>query len=271
MLFLRWTCFFFLWLHSFSANSATFTCIPAAPLHMDGVGCTSVPDPLPEPDDCSGCLYNTIYLQNNRISHIRKSDFTNSNVPCLQKLHLHNNVISSIEDGCFAGTRLNSIILAGNLLTSFPDFTEVKHTLTYIDLTNNSITMIRTAELPALNHLYMNGNPLVSFPDYSDPFPALEALMIGPAAGVRCCIWMKENQLFIDEPFNCSWPPQVVGKQWDDISSDDLSGTFCQGNKVPFAYLYTFYTCIVKKKLVVTGKICGFKYKFEIILLLLLN
>jgi hypothetical protein len=52
----------------------------------------------------------------------------------LEELKMQRNHLSYIEDKCFKGTILQGITLTDNLLTRFPDFSEVKRALLHINL-----------------------------------------------------------------------------------------------------------------------------------------
>jgi hypothetical protein len=88
---------------------------------------TIVPDDIPS--DAT-----TINLYNNRISKIHKANF-NGTFPQLADLYLQDNMISSVDKGCFEGTALSKINLGNNQLTTFPDFSAVKNTLKTITTT----------------------------------------------------------------------------------------------------------------------------------------
>jgi Leucine-rich repeat (LRR) protein len=108
-----------------------------------------------------------IYLSGNQIASIQRSDFNDKN-PNLSKLNLRNNVIKSIESGCFRGTKISEISLSYNFLTTFPDFSEVKETLARVDLGANQICSVfadDVKDLKKLNTLSLSGNSLVLITD----------------------------------------------------------------------------------------------------------
>lgn len=73
-----------------------------------------------------------------------------------------NNRLKSIGSNLGILTSLVSLILGGNLLTSFSS--TLPSTLQLLDLSNNSITSFDTTQLPnSLTDLYLNNNALTSF------------------------------------------------------------------------------------------------------------
>jgi Leucine-rich repeat (LRR) protein len=95
---------------------------------------TAVPGDIPS-------NVNHIDLSHNRIVTIRQSDYSDK-YPELSELLLFYNNIRTVEQGGFRGTVLSRVTISYNFLTSVPDFSQVKDTLTVIILNNNKITRI---------------------------------------------------------------------------------------------------------------------------------
>jgi hypothetical protein len=97
-------------------------------------GLTSVPT------DISSDV-SEIFLTSNKILSVHQSNF-NGKFPMLLDLRLGYNRIRTIERGCFSGTVIATIGFAFNLLTTFPDLSQVSQTVEVIILRGNHMSHI---------------------------------------------------------------------------------------------------------------------------------
>ncbi|ELU16899.1 hypothetical protein CAPTEDRAFT_195130 [Capitella teleta] len=170
-----------------------------------------------------------LYCKYNEISTITRSDF-NDKYPELETVFLGWNKITSVERGCFKGTVLKLINFYDNQLTIFPDFYEVKNTLTMVSLAQNRITKISINEinyLTKLAKLYLSNNPLVQLPELTNLCPSLDLLYLIDIE-LECCqstVWLKRipDTLYVrmnEQP--CSTPSKWNQTNWNDLTEDML-------------------------------------------------
>lgn len=202
-------------------------------IHFDSKGLTSIPDDI-EP------TVDLLYCSKNNISAIHRSDF-NDKYPDLYYITLTDNIITSIESGCFRGTILTSIFLTRNQLTAFPDFHEVKDYLKHVFIAKNLITNISRGEvdyLTKMTELILQDNPIVQLPEITKlGLPVLKLLDLR-GIEMDCCssnVWLKRTPdilvLHIDY-LPCSTPSKWTATPWVDITEDMLLLHHCGENFV---------------------------------------
>ncbi|ELU03947.1 hypothetical protein CAPTEDRAFT_197202 [Capitella teleta] len=177
---------------------------------------------------------NALFVKDNNISSIRKSDF-NDMYPVLSYLHMGMNIITSVEDGCFMGTILKAIYLPSNLLTAIPDLREVKDILETFSAKANKITRISREEieyLTKISTLVLSNNPLVQVLELTPLPPSLATLNLRNS-DLECCngtVWMKSvassvNLRLSAQP--CSYPSEWSAIPWASITEDMLQAQRC--------------------------------------------
>ena len=93
-----------------------------------------------------------IHLENRLIDYL--PDFVFSNYTELARLNLTGNANTNISRDAFTNTSLKYIYLEGNQLTRIPKLTNVGATLGFLDLSENQIWQIATADFEGLSALY---------------------------------------------------------------------------------------------------------------------
>ncbi|ELU14332.1 hypothetical protein CAPTEDRAFT_187142 [Capitella teleta] len=170
----------------------------------------------------------------NFISSITKSDF-NDKYQMLTEIYLDNNLITIIERGCFKGTALRDISFRDNLLTAFPDFSEVKDTLDAIYLKYNKIQKISRTEvdyLTKISSIDLSYNPLTQLPQLTLFHPSLIWLDLNEIE-LECCwitIWLKRkpDTLTVElDSAPCSHPSKWEVINWENINEEMLLQHTC--------------------------------------------
>ncbi|ELU04959.1 hypothetical protein CAPTEDRAFT_184963 [Capitella teleta] len=197
-------------------------------LSLVSSGLTSIPVGI-NPD------VSELRLKDNKISTIHRSDF-NDKYPRLYHVGLGENLLTSIETGCFRGTVLQTILLGYNKLTAFPDFREVKDTLETVSLKFNQVTKISQEDvnyLTKLTKLNLRNNSIVQLPELTMLLPSLLDLdLVGNE--LECCnstAWLKRIpdalRLKSDNP-PCIKPCEWKRIAWENVTEGMLLETPCE-------------------------------------------
>jgi hypothetical protein len=173
-----------------------------------------------------------IYLGGNKLTAIRQSDFNNK-FPNLAEIVFRFNLIATINKGCFQGTVLIELSLNDNLLTEFPDLSEVAGTLKLRYLQNNRIENVFADDVRGLIKLKMLtlfGKPLLHVTDQFLQLPDFTRLNLTNAV-IACCnasAWLKGMGTRASTVgVICSHTTSLAGKSWSAVSEDLLRVVPC--------------------------------------------
>ena len=107
-----------------------------------------------------------IYLSNNNIQTVTEYDFTG--FASLHTVNLKDNSIGNISQNSFQGSPVRKLYLSNNPLRFFPNLVNLKHNLTYLELSSCSIANMSAnfvIDYDKLDTLILDSNPIGSLPN----------------------------------------------------------------------------------------------------------
>ncbi|ELT90384.1 hypothetical protein CAPTEDRAFT_217380 [Capitella teleta] len=179
-----------------------------------------------------GETLENIDLGINRIAILEVGDL--NYLTRLLSLNLRYNLITSVADGSFEGTKLRYVALQNNQITKFPDLRAVNSTMQILDLEFNNIGQISRQEidhLGILETMKLKGNPISLLPDLTEYLPLLKILVL-TATPLQCCCsmaWLKQitNGLSLDS-LPCKSPSKWNQLTWNEIAGDMIEKEPCE-------------------------------------------
>ena len=135
----------------------------------------------------------------------------------LEALSMYENHITNISTYAFTGTKLVSLHLGRNDLTRIPPLLSVASTLRNVDLSENKIEIVCSADLQGMDDLEMVNlqlNPLTTLPDIPALLPQLINVQF---TSLWCCdatwpVGSAKMKTDVDAP--CAEPTSLVGLSW---------------------------------------------------------
>ena len=107
-----------------------------------------------------------IHLSSNNIQTITEYDFMG--FAALHTVNLKDNSIGNISQNSFQGSPVRKLYLSNNPLRVFPNLVNLKHNLTYLELSSCSITNMSAnfvIDYDKLDTLILDSNPIESLPN----------------------------------------------------------------------------------------------------------
>ncbi|KZC14383.1 Reticulon-4 receptor [Dufourea novaeangliae] len=200
----------------------------------------------------------TIYLTGNRITHLIYDSFSRVQLVNLHKLVLKNCEIESIDTDAFNGLKIviEIDLSANNIRTLYPGTFNETQRLRVLNLNDNKLKVLENGlfrdliylqtvtlsnnelerieektfrNLPGLQVLTLHSNNLSTLKVQSFEFlPKLGSLELNNNPwNCNCHLkrfrdWAIERKLYT-KPTTCQQPAALVGKMWDEISSDEFA------------------------------------------------
>ncbi|ELT98301.1 hypothetical protein CAPTEDRAFT_192901 [Capitella teleta] len=174
-----------------------------------------------------------IRLADNNFTSI--PDFAFEALSDLLFIEIYNCRITNVGNFAFSGTKLSSLYIGNNFLTSLPNLTAVASTANGLYMRDNLVARISQRDLfgiRMISELDLAANPLLALPDFLAGLPLLTTLTLEDVS-FDCC-WkaasLQTSSLVLqvdDEP--CKDPEEFRLVPWTVLMPNELEETTCSG------------------------------------------